>query len=119
MYKLHLLQHPDWHRTGTSYCYFYIFEIIHHHSVISKINPSFLTVKEGSTSHPAPLSSGAREKTALLGARNRYALRLADHQRSTPWLCGMGPHGEKTKYLERQVIDGKSPYSLFRNLHIL
>mgnify|MGYP006993529440 CR=1 FL=1 len=30
MYKLHLLQHPDWYRTGTSYCYFYIFEIIHH-----------------------------------------------------------------------------------------
>lgn len=30
MYKLHLLQYPDWHRTGTSYCYFYIFEIIHH-----------------------------------------------------------------------------------------
>ena len=25
------------------------------------------------------------------GAQNRYALRLADHQRSTPWLCGMGP----------------------------
>ena len=95
MYKLHLLQHPDWHRTGTSYCYFYIFEIIHHHSVIfkiipsfftikegvfSKTYPSFLTVKEGSTSHPSPLSSGAREETALLGARNRYALRLAGHQ---------------------------------------
>ena len=48
MYKLHLLQHPDWYRTGTSYCYFYIFEIIHHHSVIfSKTYPSFLTVKEG------------------------------------------------------------------------
>ena len=48
MYKLHLLQHPDWHRTGTSYCYFYFFEIIHHHSVIfSKTYPSFLTVKEG------------------------------------------------------------------------
>ena len=47
MYKLHLLQHPDWHRTGTSYCYFYIFEIIHHHSVISKIIPSFFTIKEG------------------------------------------------------------------------
>ena len=28
MYKLHLLQHPDWHRTGTSYCYCYIIEII-------------------------------------------------------------------------------------------
>ena len=48
MYKLHSLQHPDWYRTGTSYCYFYIFEIIHHHSVIfSKTYPSFLTVKEG------------------------------------------------------------------------
>ena len=48
----------------------------------SKTYPSFLTVKEGSTSHPCPLSSGAREETALLGARNRYALRLAGHQRS-------------------------------------
>ena len=47
-----------------------------------------------------PLSpSGEREETALLGARNRYALRLADHQRSrqivrdgTAWVllaCGL------------------------------
>ena len=36
----------------------------------------------------SPLSSGAREKTALLGARNRYAIRLADHQRSTPGFAG-------------------------------
>ena len=50
--------------------------------VFSKITPSLFTLKEGSTSHPDPLSSGAREKTALLGAQNRYALRLADHQRS-------------------------------------
>ena len=48
--------------------------------VFSKITPSLFTLKEGSTSHPDPLSSGAREKTALLGARNRYALRLAGHQ---------------------------------------
>ena len=48
MYKLHSLQHPDWHRTGTSYCYCYIIEIIHHDIVIfSKTYPSFLTVKEG------------------------------------------------------------------------
>ena len=46
----------------------------------SKITPSLFTLKEGSTSHPDPLSSGAREETALLGARNRYALRLAGHQ---------------------------------------
>ena len=32
---------------------------------ISKITPSLFTLKEGSTSHPDPLSSGAREKTAL------------------------------------------------------
>ena len=48
--------------------------------VFPKITPSLFTLKEGSTSHPCPLSSGAREKTALLGARNRYALRLVGHQ---------------------------------------
>ena len=56
--------------------------------IFSKITPSLFTLKEGSTSHPDPLSSGAREKTALLGARNRYALRLADHQRSSPYCAG-------------------------------
>ena len=30
----------------------------------SKITPSLFTLKEGSTSHPGPLSSGAREETA-------------------------------------------------------
>ena len=114
MYKLHLLQHPAWHRTGTSYCYFYIFEIIHHDIVffifvflkikksflkssrpslplkkaISKTYPSFLTVKEGSTSHLGLLPSGKKRETALLGARDRYALRLADHQRSSPYYAG-------------------------------
>ena len=48
----------------------------------SKITPSLFTLKEGSTSHPDPLTLREREETALLGARNRYALRLADHQRS-------------------------------------
>ena len=64
MYKLHLLQHPDWHRTGTSYCYFYIFEIIHHHSVIfSKTYPSFLTVKEGVF---LPLRLSCKESSTFL-----------------------------------------------------
>ena len=82
MYKLHSLQYPDWYRTGTSYSYFYIFEIIHHDIVIfSKTYPSFLTVKEGSTFLTKPLFPQGREDvTALLGARNRYALRLAGHQ---------------------------------------
>ena len=32
--------------------------------IFSKITPSLFTIKEGSTSHPDPLSSGAREETA-------------------------------------------------------
>ena len=56
--------------------------------LFSKINPSFFTIKEGSTSHLGLLSSDEKKETALLGARNRYALRLADHQRSTPCYAG-------------------------------
>ena len=64
MYKLHSLQHPDWHRTGTSYCYFYIFEIIHHDIVIfSKTYPSFLTVKEGVF---LPLRLSCKESSTFL-----------------------------------------------------
>lgn len=62
----------------------------------SKIIPSFFTIKKGfflplrlsckesSTFSPSPSSSGSGDVTALLGARDRYALRLADHQRSAP-----------------------------------
>ena len=54
----------------------------------SKITPSLFTIKEGSTSHLGLLPSGKKRETALLGARNRYALRLADHQRSSPDCAG-------------------------------
>ena len=95
MYKLHSLQYPDWYRTGTSYCYFYIFEIIHHDIVIfSKTYPSFLTIKEGIFRKPtrpslplrkAPpltptLSPQERGRKPPSGAQNRYAIRLAGHQ---------------------------------------
>ena len=56
--------------------------------LFSKTYPSFLTLKEGSTSHLGLLPSGKKRETALLGARNRYALRLADHQRSSPNCAG-------------------------------
>ena len=56
--------------------------------LFSKITPSLFTLKEGSTSHLGLLPSGKKRETALLGARNRYALRLADHQRSTPSCAG-------------------------------
>ena len=58
------------------------------HKVESKTYPSFLTLQEGSTSHLGLLSSGEKKETALLGARNRYVLRLADHQRSSPNCAG-------------------------------
>ena len=45
----------------------------------------------GSTAK-AQVVYGENEKEYItLGARNRYALRLADHQRSSPGLCGLGP----------------------------
>ena len=59
----------------------------------SKITPSLFTLKEGSTSHLGLLPSGKKRETALLGARNRYALRLADHQRSSPDCAGWDRRG--------------------------
>ena len=50
--------------------------------------PLRLSCKESSTFSPSPSSSGNGDVTALLGAQNRYALRLADHQRSTPDCAG-------------------------------
>ena len=49
----------------------------------SKITPSLFTIKEGSTSYPDPLTlrgEGGNRPTRCSG--NRYALRMADHQRS-------------------------------------
>ena len=73
----------------------------------SKTYPSFLTLKEGSTSHLGLLSSGEKKETALLGARNRYAIRLADHQRSSPCYAGwdrlgMNYYGKATSQLQRR-----------------
>ena len=49
-------------------------------SNLSKTNPSFLTVKEGSTSRLGLLPSGEKRKPLLPVALNRFALRLAGHQ---------------------------------------
>ena len=61
--------------------------------LFSKITPSLFTLKEGSTSHLGLLPSGKKRETALLGAQNRYALRLADHQRSSPYCAGWDRRG--------------------------
>ena len=51
-------------------------------------NPSVSLSKGSSTFSPSPSSSGSGDVTALLGARDRFALRLADHQRSAPDFAG-------------------------------
>ena len=65
------------------------------HLVFSKTYPSFLTVKEGSTSSPKPPPPQKEgDVTAPTRSSNRYAIRLADHQRSAPgFLCGMNRMG--------------------------
>ena len=45
--------------------YFVVCDFYKVYQKSSKITPSLFTLKEGSTSHPDPLSSGAMEKTAL------------------------------------------------------
>ena len=104
MYKLHSLQHPDWYRTGTSYCYFYIFEIIHHDSVIfSKTYPSFLTVKEGdflplrlsckesSTFLTKPLFPQEREDVTALRCSEPLRYKVGGPSKVFAMFCGMGP----------------------------
>ena len=76
--------------------------------VFSKTYPSFLTVKEGSTSHPSPLqwslhplrfprlrgteTSGAREKTALR-CSEPLCSKVGGPSKVFAMLCGMGPPG--------------------------
>ena len=63
-------------------------------------NPSVSLSKGSSTFSPSPSSSGSGDVTALLGARHRYALRLADHQRSTPDCAGWDRLGMVQKELK-------------------
>jgi len=66
----------------------------------SKTYPSFLTLKEGSTFLTKPLFPQGREDvTALLGAQNRYAIRLADHHRSAPNCAGWDRLGKNSQLL--------------------
>ena len=51
---------------------------------LSKTHQSSLTLKGGSTAHLGLLPSGEKRKPLLLVALNRFAIWLADHQRSTP-----------------------------------
>ena len=84
--------------------------------IVSKTYPSFLNVKEGSTSHLGLLSSGEKKETALLGARNRFAIRLAANQRSRH-IVRDGTAWGRRQLLMRQRI--KCFIIWFGSLHLL
>ena len=79
----------------------YYYVLCDFHKVYQNLsNPSVSLSKGSSTFSPSPSSSGSGDVTALLGARNRYALRLADHQRSTPDCAGWDRLGALQKELK-------------------
>ena len=51
---------------------------------LSKTHQSSLNLKGGPTAHLGLLPSGKKRKPLLLVALNRFAIWMADHQRSTP-----------------------------------
>ena len=79
--------------------------------VFSKINPSFFTIKEGSTSlsKPLPSQKGKDVPTALLGAQTASlygwrTIRGLRQQRSCGFLCGDEPALLKSSLWERRDI---------------
>ena len=66
-------------------------------------NSSVSLSKGSSTSNQAFLLR-RKDVTALLGARNRYVLRLADHQRSSPGFAGWDRQRNITTY-KRNMLE--------------
>ena len=64
----------------------------HHKGIVLKSSRPSLPLKKAPPLISVFSPQGRRGKPPS-GAQNRYALRLADHQRSSPWLCGLGPPG--------------------------
>ena len=106
MYKLHSLQHPDWHRTGTSYCYCYIIEIIHHDIVLffrKPTRPSLPLKKETFESFRLPLAKGSstfltkplfpqeREDVTALRCSEPLRYKVGGPSKVFAMFCGMGP----------------------------
>ena len=92
----------------------YYYVICDFYKVYQNFSNSSVSLSKGSsTFSPSPSSSGSGDVTALLGARNRYALRLADHQRSTPDCAGwdrLGMVQEELKELELWKFAGAIMY---------
>ena len=116
MYKLHLLQHPDWHRTGTSYCYCYIIEIIHHDIVLffrKPTRPSLPLKKETFESFRLPFAKGSstfltkplfpqeREDVTALRCSEPLCSKVGGPSKVFARLCGMRPPYHS--YIEQSI----------------
>ena len=116
MYKLHSLQYPDWYRTGTSYCYFYIFEIIHHDIVLffrKPTRPSLPLKKETFESLRLPLAKGSstfltkplfpqeREDVTALRCSEPLRYKVGGPSKVSP--CFAGWDRRKTEYLYNEL----------------
>ena len=62
----------------------------------SKTYPSFLTVKEGSTSLTKPLSCPKREDVTALRGSEPLRSKVGGPSKVFAKLCGLGPPGDKS-----------------------
>ena len=80
----------------------------------SKITPSLFTIKEGSTSHPDPLSSGAREETAPPRRSEPLRSKVGGPSKVSPDCAGWDRLG--TTCL--RAADGAAPIQVLVNVDI-
>ncbi|MCF2611342.1 DEAD/DEAH box helicase family protein [Prevotella copri] len=76
-----------------SNCHVWI--VAHRRELVSQIKDTLnkFLLNFSFSNHPGPLSSGAREKTALRCSEPlRY--KVGGASKPSPWFCGMGPLGE-------------------------
>ena len=61
----------------------------------SKITPSLFTLKEGSTSHPDPLTLRGEGGNRPTRCSEPLRSKVGGASKPSPWLCGMGPPGDE------------------------
>ena len=80
----------------------------------SKITPSLFTIKEGSTSHPGPLSSGAREETAPPRRSEPLRSKVGGPSKVSPDCAGWDRLGATCL----RAADGAAPIQVLVNVDI-
>ena len=84
----------------------------------SKITPSLFTIKEGSTSHPDPLSSGAREETAPPRRSEPLRSKVGGPSKVSPDCAGWDRLGTTCLRPTDGVADGAAPIQVLVNVDI-